>query len=88
MTEKDLLIQELRAENARLKRQAIQWVDPRERMPRTLTCVLVCLPADSVFTMVHEGYAVNECEFYIPDLEAIASARLWAEMPEAPEDEK
>ena len=60
MTEKDLIIQDLRRENAELKASAPKWISVDDRLPEPFVSVLVHMPGEEPFPTVHEGFISND----------------------------
>ena len=60
MTEKDLLIQDLRRENAELKARMQEWISVNDRLPEPYVSVLVNMPGEKPFRTVREGFISND----------------------------
>ena len=60
MTEKDLIIQDLRRENAELRARVPQWVSVDDRLPEPYVSVLVNMPGEKPFRTVREGFISND----------------------------
>lgn len=60
MTEKDLIIQDLRRENAELKARVQEWISVDDRLPEPYVSVLVNMPGEKPFRTVREGFISNE----------------------------
>lgn len=60
MTEKDLIIQDLRRENAELRARVPQWVSVKEKLPEPFVSVLVHMPREEPCPTVHEGFISND----------------------------
>ena len=60
MTEKDLLIQDLRRENAKLRARVQEWISVTERLPEPFVSVLVHMPGEEPFPTVREGFISND----------------------------
>ena len=60
MTEKDLLIQDLRRENAELRARVPQWISVDDRLPEPFVSVLVHMPGEEPCPTVREGFISND----------------------------
>ena len=60
MTEKDLIIQDLRRENAKLRARVPQWISVDDRLPEPFVSVLVNMPREKPFPTVREGFISND----------------------------
>ena len=60
MTEKDLIIQDLRRENAKLRARVPQWISVDDRLPEPYVSVLVHMPGEKPFPTVREGFISND----------------------------
>ena len=60
MTEKDLIIQDLRRENAELRRRVPEWISVDDRLPEPFVSVLVNMPGEKPFRTVREGFISND----------------------------
>ena len=60
MTEKDLMIQDLRRENAELRARVPQWISVNDRLPEPYVPVLVHMPGEKPFTTVRRGFISND----------------------------
>ena len=60
MTEKDLIIQDLRRENAKLRARVPQWISVDDRLPEPFVSVLVHMPGEKPCPTVHEGFISND----------------------------
>ena len=60
MTEKDLIIQDLRRENAELRARVPEWISVDDRLPEPFVSVLVHMPGEEPFPTVHEGFISND----------------------------
>ena len=60
MTEKDLIIQDLRRENAKLRASVQEWILVDDRLPEPFVSVLVNMPGEEPFPTVHEGFISND----------------------------
>ena len=83
MTEKDLIIQDLRRENAELRRRVQEWISVDERLPENFISVLGYMTDAGEFPPVRECYTVGNA-FFFPALRDVHSVSHWCEMPEPP----
>ena len=60
MTEKDLIIQDLRRENAELRERVLQWIPVDDRLPEPFVSVLVHMPGEEPCPTVREGFISND----------------------------
>ena len=60
MTEKDLIIQDLRRENAELRARVQEWISVQERLPEPFVSVLVQMPGEEPCPTVREGFISND----------------------------
>ena len=60
MTEKDLIIQDLRRENAELRARVPQWISVDDRLPEPFVSVLVHMPGEEPCPTVREGFISND----------------------------
>ena len=60
MTEKDLIIQDLRRENAKLRARVPEWISVDDRLPEPYVTVLVNMPGEKPFRTVREGFISND----------------------------
>ena len=60
MTEKDLIIQDLRRENAELRARVQEWIPVTERLPEPFVSVLVHMPGEEPCPTVREGFISND----------------------------
>ena len=60
MTEKDLIIQDLRRENAELRARVPQWISVKDRLPEPFVSVLVHMPGEKPCPTVREGFISND----------------------------
>ena len=60
MTEKDLIIQDLRRENAELRARVQEWISVDDRLPEPYVSVLVNMPGEKPFRTVREGFISND----------------------------
>lgn len=86
MTEKDLLIQGLRRENAELRARVSQWISVDERLPENFISVLGYMTDAGEFPPVRECYTVGNA-FFFPALGDVHPVSRWCEMPQPPKGE-
>ena len=86
MTEKDLLIQDLRRENAELKARVQEWISVDERLPENFISVLGYMTDAGEFPPVRECYTVGNA-FFFPALGDIHPVSHWCELPQPPKGE-
>ena len=60
MTEKDLIIQDLRRENAELRARVPEWILVDDRLPEPFVSVLVHMPGEEPCPTVREGFISND----------------------------
>ena len=60
MTEKDLIIQDLRRENAELRARVQKWISVDDRLPEPFVSVLVHMPGEEPCPTVREGFISND----------------------------
>ena len=60
MTEKDLIIQDLRRENAKLRARVPQWISVDDRLPEPFVSVFVHMPGEEPCPTVREGFISND----------------------------
>ena len=60
MTEKDLIIQDLRRENAELRVRVPKWISVNDRLPEPYVSVLVNMPGEKPFPTVRRGFISND----------------------------
>ena len=60
MTEKDLIIQDLRRENKELKARVQEWISVDDRLPEPFVSVLVNMPGEEPCPTVREGFISND----------------------------
>ena len=85
MTEKDLIIQDLRRENAELRARVQEWIPVKERLPENFISVLGYMTDAGEFPPVRECYTVGNA-FFFPALADVHPVSHWCEMPEPPEE--
>ena len=83
MTEKDLIIQDLRRENAKLRARVQEWISVDEKLPQNFISVLGYMTDAGEFPPVRECYTVGNA-FFFPALGDVHSVSHWCEMPEPP----
>ena len=86
MTEKDLMIQDLRRENAELKASAPKWISVDEKLPQNFISVLGYMTDAGEFPPVRECYTVGNA-FFFPALGDIHPVSHWCELPQPPKGE-
>ena len=86
MTEKDLIIQDLRRENAELKARVPQWISVDEKLPQNFISVLGYMTDAGEFPPVRECYTVGNA-FFFPALGDIHPVSHWCELPQPPKGE-
>ncbi len=86
MTEKDLIIQDLRRENAELRAHMPQWISVDERLPENFISVLGYMTDAGEFPPVRECYTVGNA-FFFPALGDIHPVSHWCELPQPPKGE-
>ena len=85
MTEKDLIIQDLRRENAKLRARVPQWISVDERLPENFISVLGYMTDAGEFPPVRECYTVGNA-FFFPALGDVHPVSRWCEMPKPAEE--
>ena len=60
MTEKDLIIQDLRRENAELRARVPKWISVNDRLPEPFVSVLVHMHGEEPCPTVREGFISND----------------------------
>ena len=83
MTEKDLIIQDLRRENAELRARVPKWISVDERLPENFISVLGYMTDAGEFPPVRECYTVGNA-FFFPALSDVHPVSHWCEMPQPP----
>ena len=86
MTEKDLIIQDLRRENAELRACVPQWIPVKDRLPEEFVSVLGHMTDAGYFPSTRECYRVGN-RFFFPALKDIHPIDFWADMLEPPKGE-
>ena len=85
MTEKDLIIQDLRRENAELRARVQEWISVDERLPENFISVLGYITDAGEFPPVRECYTVGNA-FFFPALGDVHPVSHWCEMPQPPQE--
>ena len=86
MTEKDLMIQDLRRENAELRARVPKWIPVDERLPENFISVLGYMTDAGEFPPVRECYTVGNA-FFFPALGDVHPVSHWCEIPQPPKGE-
>ena len=86
MTEKDLIIQDLRRENAELRARVPKWISVDERLPENFISVLGYMTDAGEFPPVRECYTVGNA-FFFPALGDVHPVSHWCELPQPPKGE-
>ena len=86
MTEKDLIIQDLRRENKELKARVQEWISVDEKLPQNFISVLGYMTDAGEFPPVRECYTVGNV-FFFPALGDIHPVSHWQPMPHPPKGE-
>ena len=86
MTEKDLMIQDLRRENAELRARVPEWILVDDRLPEEFVSVLGHMTDAGYFPSIRECYRVGN-RFFFPTLKDIHPIDFWADMPEPPKED-
>lgn len=86
MTEKDIIIQDLRRENAELRARVPKWISVKDRLPGEFISVLGRMTDAGYFPSIRECYRVGN-SFFFPALKDIHPIDFWADMPEPPKEE-
>ncbi len=86
MTEKDLIIQDLRRENAELRARVQEWISVDERLPENFISVLGYMTDAGEFPPVRECYTVGNA-FFFPALGDVHPVSRWCEIPQPPKGE-
>ena len=86
MTEKDLIIQDLRRENAELRARVQEWISVDEKLPQNFISVLGYMTDAGEFPPVRECYTVGNA-FFFPALGDVHPVSRWCEMPQPPKGE-
>ena len=86
MTEKDLIIQDLRRENAELRARVPKWISVDEKLPQNFISVLGYMTDAGEFPPVRECYTVGNA-FFFPALGDVHPVSHWCEIPQPPKGE-
>ena len=86
MTEKDLIIQDLRRENKELKARVQEWISVDEKLPQNFISVLGYMTDAGEFPPVRECYTVGNA-FFFPALGDIHPVSHWCKLPKPPKGE-
>ena len=88
MTEKDLIIQDLRRENAKLRARVQEWISVNDRLPEPFVSVLVHMPGEEPCPTVREGFISNDgiCQRAMFRREP-GEVTHWKPMPQPPKGE-
>ena len=86
MTEKDLIIQDLRRENAELRARVQEWISVDDRLPEEFVSVLGHMTDAGYFPSIRECYRVGN-RFFFPALKDIHPIDFWVDMPQPPKGE-
>lgn len=81
MTEKDIIIQDLRRENAELRTRVPKWISVEEKLPQNFISVLGYMTDAGEFPPVRECYTVGNA-FFFPALGDIHPVSHWCELPQ------
>ena len=85
MTEKDLIIQDLRRENAELRARVPEWISVDERLPENFISVLGYMTDAGEFPPVRECYTVGNA-FFFPALGDVHPVSHWCEISQPPKE--
>ena len=86
MTEKDLIIQDLRRENAELRARVPEWISVDDKLPENFISVLGYMTDAGEFPPVRECYTVGNA-FFFPALGDVHPVSHWCEIPQPPKGE-
>ena len=86
MTEKDLIIQDLRRENAELRARVPEWISVDDKLPENFISVLGYMTDAGELPPVRECYTVGSA-FFFPALGDVHPVSHWCEMPQPPKGE-
>lgn len=86
MTEKDLIIQDLRRENAELRARVPKWISVKDRLPRNYISVLAYMPSLYPREQVHECYIGGDGKWYSSAVHGVKSEDIthWTPLPQPP----
>ena len=88
MTEKDLIIQDLRRENAKLRARVQEWISVNDRLPEPFVSVLVHMPVEEPCPTVREGFISNDGIWQSAMLRREpGEVTHWKPMPDQPKGE-
>ena len=88
MTEKDLIIQDLRRENAELRARVPKWIPVTERLPEFGISVLArCFYHGKWRTLVCHTSKENAGEWYTDEVCQWVKVTHWMPLPEPPKGE-
>ena len=88
MTEKDLIIQDLRRENAELRARVPQWISVEDRLPEPFVSVLVNMPGEKPFPTVRRGFISNDGIWQSAMIRREpGEVTHWQPMPQSPKGE-
>ena len=87
MTEKDLIIQDLRRENAKLRARVPEWISVDDRLPEEAVDIIVYTTKKRIaFGYLYDGHFRDE-EHEIMASWNIGEVTHWMHMPEPPKGE-
>ena len=86
MTEKDLIIQDLRRENAELRARVPEWISVDDKLPENFISVLGYMTDAGEFPPVRECYTVGNA-FFFPALGDVHPVSHLCEIPQPPKGE-
>lgn len=89
MTEKDLMIQDLRRENAELQTRVPKWISVKDRLPRNYMSVLAYMPRHYPCQLIHECYIGSDGEWHSSAVYGVKSEDIthWMPIPKPPKGE-
>ena len=88
MTEKDLIIQDLRRENAELRARVQKWISVDDRLPECGVSVLArCFYHGKWTTLVCHTSKENAGEWYTDEVCQWVKVTHWMLLPLAPEED-
>lgn len=85
MSEKDMIIQELRRENAELRAKIPKWISVEDRLPDAFTPVIVCRPGNDVAHIVEQG-CKDVMDWWKVYGTRTKKVTHWMPLPEPPEE--
>lgn len=67
-----------------------EWISTKEELPPPYESVLVCMPGEVPFPMIHEGFINNKGVWYVYASAVRTAAEIthWRPIPEPPEEFK